>query len=250
VADSRLPESWLQKIGQSTVDCFPWELSYIPANQLNYHPRPLIQLGCATNYILDKRNADFLRSDKAPQFIIWHKGWCEVRLCSIDERYLLSDDLLTITAMLNRYRIVDSTATLLLLSRTDSSLLSKPHHAGEVTGKWNEWITCSPIDSNEVLTAHVYTQRTLKGKLKTAFFKEHEYYIEYQLADGRVIRHRFIKESEKSGIWIQPYLFYFNNNLNGEKVQFIRIVPTNQSTSIVPTIKIEWKKMNKLERNI
>lgn len=243
IAASKLSDSWLKRIGNNTVDCFPWELSFIPANNLNYHPRPLIQLGCATNFVLDERNAAFIKSGNAPRFIVWHKGWCDDRLCSIDERYLLSDDLLTMTAILNRYRIVDSAGSLFLLERVQSGLYAAPKDYGTSTGIWNEWIACPATDSTDVVLANVFTRRTLAGRLKVTLFKEHVYYIEYKLADDRVIRHRYIKESSQSGIWIKPYLFQLNAGLTGYDVKAIRFIPTNQSTTVDPVITVEWKRL-------
>jgi hypothetical protein len=44
IQSNKLPDSFLKKIGYQSIDCYPWELSYVFASGLNYKPRPLFQL--------------------------------------------------------------------------------------------------------------------------------------------------------------------------------------------------------------
>ena len=62
----------LDTIGQKTVDFFPWEISYIIPNELNYSPRPMLQNGCLfAPPKIDNINAEFISSDEPAEFFIW-----------------------------------------------------------------------------------------------------------------------------------------------------------------------------------
>jgi hypothetical protein len=242
---AQLPASFLNKIKNETIDSYPWELSYIAANSLNYHPRPLFQLGCASSIKLDAENAAFVQSKRAAKFILWHKGWCNDRMCSIDERYLLNDDFRTLYQLLNHYKIVDSSESVLLLERTQKELLDKPVFSGSATGKWNEWIVLPQIDSTAIIIAKIKIANNFLGTLKSAFYKENEYYMEYALSDGRIVRHRFIATSAESGVWITPYLFNLSNNLSGFRVNKIKFITTDDPNLMQNNIAIEWEIIHK-----
>ena len=40
-----LPQSMLDKIGNRTIDFFPWDLTYFIPNKLNYTPHQMLQTG-------------------------------------------------------------------------------------------------------------------------------------------------------------------------------------------------------------
>lgn len=54
-AKRKLPQSWLDIIGKQTVEALPYELSYIPANELNWKINPIIQLYSAYSKRLDEK---------------------------------------------------------------------------------------------------------------------------------------------------------------------------------------------------
>jgi hypothetical protein len=43
IRENKLDDSMKKVIGQQTVDCYPWDYTFIPANNLNWQPRPCIQ---------------------------------------------------------------------------------------------------------------------------------------------------------------------------------------------------------------
>jgi hypothetical protein len=245
IQSNKLPDSFLKKIGYQSIDCYPWELSYVFASGLNYKPRPLFQLGSANSLILDNENAAFMRSPSAPQFILWHPTWCSDKLCGIDGRYLLNEDFNTLFEIFNNYQITDSAQSVFLMEHTEKNRLEKPVKINSMIGKWDEWITVPPTDSNEIVIAKIKTAKNFLGKLKAALYKEQEYDIAYELADGKIIYHRFIRSSGEGGTWITPYLFHLSDNFFGVPVHKIKLIASDNTSLLENNISIDWELIKK-----
>lgn len=96
-----LPSRFIEKIKDSSVDIFPWELTFVLYNGLNYRPRPVFQSYIAVSPYLDSLNASFLRGINAPQFLLYSSG-------VIDNRHPFSEEVKTRIALAERYKVVDS----------------------------------------------------------------------------------------------------------------------------------------------
>ena len=83
--NNQLPEAIKNKIGESTVDIYPWNIQLLFENKLNYLPRPVIQSYTSYTKYLENLNYEHYNSNKAPQFIIYE-------YLSIDNRYPLFDE--------------------------------------------------------------------------------------------------------------------------------------------------------------
>ncbi len=79
-----LPKEILQKIGNNSVDVFPWNIQLLLENKLNYLPRPVIQSYTAYTPYLEDLNFNHYNSIKGPEFVLFDYA-------SIDERYPLYD---------------------------------------------------------------------------------------------------------------------------------------------------------------
>jgi hypothetical protein len=110
-----LPQELVQKIGTKRIGIFPWEISYVAANNtLNYVPFPVFQAYSAYTPYLDFLNAEFLENkQKAPELILME--WK-----SIDSRHPLAD----VSAMwLSTYKWYDAyerNNNVLILKRRDT----------------------------------------------------------------------------------------------------------------------------------
>ncbi len=80
----KLPEDILAQIGRSKAGIFPYEISYVAANNLDYSPLPVIQSFCALTSYLDDLNADFLSGAKAPPYLLMGFSGVDGRHCLID----------------------------------------------------------------------------------------------------------------------------------------------------------------------
>ena len=66
-----LPIEIREKIGEKTIDFYPWELSYVPANNLNWKPRTTLQSGSYSSW-MDGESAKNFTHENGPEFILWH----------------------------------------------------------------------------------------------------------------------------------------------------------------------------------
>lgn len=94
----RIPQKYLDKIDNNSVDIIPWEISEMYYNNLNYDPRPIIQSYNAFDEYLDEKNYEKYMSPTAPDFIVF-------ALKSIDFRYPFWDESITKRAMLTNYEL-------------------------------------------------------------------------------------------------------------------------------------------------
>ncbi len=242
LANVLLADSARKIIANNTVDIFPWETSYVAANKLNYRNRPLFQLGCVNNAVLDKVNADFLQSEKAPRYYIWTKqNWWRHEMNSIDHRYILSDDGQVNFSIMNFYSQIYEDEKVRILKRTEDEKLvvEKFNHTNTIT--WNEWTSLPELAKGTALRMKFNIDRTLVGKLKHSFYKEPEYYMLYQLDNDSIIKHRLVVQNTESGIWAAPYLTHYNDSLNGEKVKAIKLVYTDREFIYKPQFRAKWE---------
>jgi hypothetical protein len=239
---SRLPPQIRQVIGNHTVDIYPWEISYIPANNLHWSPRPVFQSYAAYTPWLDQRNAEFFASPRAPEFILWEQHlesdyWAN-ELASIDGRYLLNDEPLTIMTIMNRYRIIALHPRLALWKRTERPSLGKPYIIREVRGLWNQW-SYVPQSTKGILRVKVGFSRPFIGKLKKLFYRENEAFIEYKLRDGQIRKYRIALENMPSGVWVNPLILTLSPTHKGEEVRQIRL--THSSADFFePALRLQW----------
>lgn len=238
-----LADSARKIIADNTVDIFPWETSYVASNNLNYRNRPLFQLGCVNNAILDRGNADFVRSEKAPQYYIWTKqNWWGQEMCSIDFRYILSDDGQLIFELLNNYSQVYEDEKVRILKRTpETKLVKENFNAYDETIEWGEWKNVPPLKDGMALRLKFNIDKTLAGKLKHALYKEPEYYMLYQLENDSIKKHRLVVQNSESGIWAAPYLEHYNDSLKGEKVKAVKFIYTDYPFVYKPHFNVEWE---------
>ncbi len=240
-----LPESMKKTIGDASVDCFPWDLTYTIANNFKYQPRPMLQSGCLyAPPFIDKKNAEFIASKKSAKFIIWEidKIIGEV-VGGIDGRYLFNSDGYFLYELLNNYEIIDRNNRVLLLKKTTKQRLNTPKSINNNNNnicKFNEWIDIPEINEG-VLRAKVEISKTVLGMLKSAIYKEKEYFIEYKLEHNAVIKHRFYIDNADCGLWINPYITNITNNLRGEKVIQIRFSFLDNKYVLKDKIKLNWE---------
>jgi hypothetical protein len=86
-------------IGRSSVDVMPWDSSLAIRSGLNLKQRPVIQSYSAYTRWLDERNARFLASDNASDFILY----MALSPNSIDDRPAAWDESITKRALMENY---------------------------------------------------------------------------------------------------------------------------------------------------
>jgi len=100
----QLEEDIKQIIGKGTIDVYPWDLAYIYANVLTFRPKPILQTYVAFTPWLDAQDANFYRSPRAPDYLLWTRVHWGGETGSIDGRYLLNDEPQALMEIMQNYK--------------------------------------------------------------------------------------------------------------------------------------------------
>jgi hypothetical protein len=200
-----LPKGIVDEIKQQPVDVYPWDSTYIAANNLHWRSRPVFQSTAAYTPYLDGANCNFFKGTDAPKYIVWVKeGWGGA-MNSIDGRYLLNDEPETVYAIINEYEPIRSEQDAVLLRRKEKPTFQEPFGWHSENFKWNQWIDV-PVLRDSVIRAKINFKRTLYGKIKRVLWKEKEVKISYRFKNGFAIKYRLVVDNAISGVWIHPYI--------------------------------------------
>jgi hypothetical protein len=189
-----LPASIRERIGDDTVDIYPWEASYVWSNDLKWSPRPVFQSYCAYTPRLDQMGADHYRGRKAPKFIVYtHEAIDYQHPCAVDSR--------TWIEMLRWYDCVDREGDLLLLQRR-----AEPRWRG---AERLEATALGFVKSYELPTAgdgHLFLKAkfelSLLGKLQALFYKVDPPLIRLEYKDGEAANHRLVWRNAAGGFLV------------------------------------------------
>lgn len=205
----RLSAEILAVLGQSSVDVYPWDTTFIHANSLNWRPRPVFQSQVSYTPWLDEFNANFFASKDAPGFIIWTT---EHQTYSIDARYLLNDEPKTIFKIIKDYEPILYDEHAVLFRKKETPTFQEPNELFAKSYRWNEWIDV-PISKDSVIRSKIHFRRTPYGKIKRFLWKEIEVFIDYKLNNGETKTHRLVIDNAISGVWIHPYVIDISSAL-------------------------------------
>ncbi|MGB4204102.1 MAG: hypothetical protein WBJ84_00600 [Bacteroidales bacterium] len=220
---SRLDKDVLKVIGESEIDVYPWELSYIPANALNWKPRKTLQGGSFARWLDSLGAADFSRSE-APEFLLLHfvKDRWNGGFGSIDGRYLLNDNPLTIMNIFNHYSLSLKTNDFMLFRKNPTNNLKEAMTGELLESGWDKWIQV-PEPNSDIVRVKVRIRHTIRGKIMDFIYKSAPCFIDYSFEDGKVLTYRFIPENAEDGIWIHPFVQFPESNRIEPSVTAIRL---------------------------
>ena len=236
-------------IGESSIDVYPWELSYIPANQLNWKPRKTLELGASTSSWLANKCAAHFTGDESPEFVLFqliNDKWGG-KFGSLDGRYLLNDEPQLIFNLLANYHLEEITEHFLLFRKGENikRLISKSLKNESVS--WNEWINVPRGEKGIFRTSFSY-HKNLVGKIKTFFYKDEAYFIDYRLTDGKIVSYRFLPSNAKDGLWINPLITDPFGLYAKMEVLKIRFRCSNQ-LMISDRIELNWQNILPADEN-
>ncbi len=241
IEKQKIDNDILERVGDSSIDIYPWDYSYLPSNNLNWKPRPVIQSYAAYTTWLDRQNSLHFESGSAPEFILWEMkkftsdfngGFLE----SIDGRYLLNDEPETIISILEHYDIVKSTDRFTLFQRKNTPQQSKKTSIDRGVVEWNEWYGI-PRNDNNLMRLKIDIEKNLIGKMKSFLYKDEENFIYYKLSNGEILKYKIVPKNAKDGLWINPFLFDFKTTGNIESIMF-----RNSNVNLMSTkIKLEFE---------
>jgi hypothetical protein len=146
----------LERIGDAPVDVRPWEIGIAWAYGLNWHPLPVLQDYLAYDPELDRINADWLDSDRAPRFILRHLGYADSSVVGIDGRFTTFDSPEATLEVLCRYRPELTTKTHQLLVRSGTDRCGEPRALARVEAGFGEPIEVPHAGPHEAVIARIH----------------------------------------------------------------------------------------------
>jgi hypothetical protein len=229
-----LSKVYLEQAAGKTVDIFPWEISLLYANDLNWSPRPIIQSYSAYTALLDSLNAAHFKGSEAPDNIIWQYGW-------IDGRYPLFDEPATFRTILEHYEIL-SLENYLILQRRQEEIT---HDYMPVAD--GNCPVGTAIDVPRLPGRHIYcnmdVQLSLYGKIMNFLYKPSPLYAAFYIKDvPQPVMHKFIRRTAANGLFVSKYagnLFDIYQIIRKEYVQNIEKIQilTNHPEHYAPEMK-------------
>lgn len=197
-ADKRkLPVGVLNKIGNKTIDVFPWDAAFVLENKLNYAPRPVFQSFSAYTPYLADLNYNYYQQ-KAPDFVLYDYA-------SIDDRLPFADDCMTQLFVMNNYKLADSFYSngryMLLLQRNDTlkKLSVQTLHAGQVKPG-------SIVDVTDAKLVKLDIKPSASAKLNQLLKRQPAVYITCYLSSGDTVRYKSSALQLASGIYTDRYI--------------------------------------------
>jgi hypothetical protein len=179
------------------VDVFPWELTYLPANNLLWRPSLVLQQYSAYTHALDLAMAERLGSQSGPSALL-------LEFTGLSGRLLLTDTPLTFRRILADYEAVDTdyTRNLLWIRRRASP------PAPELTGAaipatrigFDEWIT--PPPSPGKLFAQFFIKPTALGLIRQILWKTSPVYLRLEYENGDKAEFRILPATASGGVLI------------------------------------------------
>jgi hypothetical protein len=249
-SDFKLPNATLRKIGQGSIDFYPYNNEFAFANDLNYQHRPLTQSYMTLTPLLGKLNAEYLASESSPKFIIWNSTIvCNFTKCNpfqdFDQKYVLNSDPVTSSAILYNYKIIDSFN---LTNGITGVLLKKKSRVdkfGYTISNWTPtklgtWINI-PVGRQRTLFIEPEFRFTTFGKLTNSLFRGGIIYVSYQFDDDLIETYRVNISSSAFGL----YANYLPSDFNFKSKKVVRLKFTAKSSNYVKSeIKTRWKYTN------
>jgi len=228
-------------IGDATVDTYPTFTTYFYVNDLNWKPRPIFQSYITYTPYLDNKNAAFLKSEEAPEFIIWS---LEDKMASLGGQYLLNNSPATLYQIFDHYSIEAYKEDYVLFKHhASNNLITKTLETK--TYKWNEWIDTPQIekgDTSSYILAKTLMNRSLLQKVKKLVYKEFEVYMEYKLHNETIKRHRIAVDISKHGLWVNPLPSNLFEYPVGHQVKAIRF-SHHRHDYFEDELHITWEKV-------
>jgi len=238
----KLPQEMLDKISDSSVDIYPWDYSIISANHLNWQPRDVIHSYASYTSYLDNRNAEHFKSEYAPEYIIWesepYPDFNGGDINSIDNRYLLNDEPLTILQILSNYDHYYSDNKFNIFEKRIEPVLINSKQISKNESTWGEWIDV-PENDRFLLRTKLKFSNSLLQSIKSFLYKDEQFWIYFKLQNGSIHRYRIVQKNAADGLWINPYIFSFEKAYTVAKIMF----KCSNQLILTKKLTVEWEQI-------
>jgi hypothetical protein len=188
-----LSKATVAELDGHSVDIFPWDVAIAPAYGMTWDPRPVFQSYQAYTSYLDELNSRHFLSSNSPEFVLY-------RAESIDDRYPLFDEPLTLLALACNYESTGFDGVYMILHRVGNHCGS-PQAIQTFESTFGATIQIPSNESGFTL-AEVRLQYSLIGSLRSLLYKPIPAYIELRFSDGAGGVFRFLPENAGDGLMV------------------------------------------------
>ena len=197
LADSRdgLTPQMLATVGKETIDVYPWEISLLLLNGLNWSPRFMMQSYQAYSPPLDERGAEHFRGEGAPKFVLYEHT-------QIDSEHPFIVDPATLCEIYRWYDFDDQAGRWLLLSRRrEPRWRESSPTVGSATVAFGErWEVPAGLTPPVFLKARL--RLNTLGRLTRTLYRIMPPWIRVEYEDGTVNYHRLVWRNTEEGFLI------------------------------------------------
>ncbi|MEO5357203.1 MAG: hypothetical protein H7844_07890 [Nitrospirae bacterium YQR-1] len=192
------PET-INLINGHTVDIIPFDIALTELYDLNYRPRPVFQSYNAYTSQLDKLGAEFYKSNRAPEFIIYKND-------SLDGKEPVFYEPETFRTILLRYSRVHSDGKFLILRKHGTPKKYEETSAGSLTASVGEPFKMPVYVSDTLVFARIRMDYNFAGRLLALAYKPPMTYFEVYIDGKRTDKSRFVFRNAVNGIFLSPFI--------------------------------------------
>ena len=224
--DQACPQHALPRIrgivGNDTIDMIANSQAYILFNKFNYRPRPLFQSYLPYTERLQQLNERFLKSERAPKYLL-------LKVDTIDQRLPALEDSLSLRQMLYRYRFVTQEYDWLLWRRAESDApVEPPTLVQSGRSGFGADVQVPELAENPVWM-EIDIQPSLLGRLRSFLYKLPIVNIAITDANGFKSGYRLIPNMARAGCFIYPH---FTSSYNFRQYACEGAAPRARSFSV------------------
>ena len=230
-------------VGKSSVDVVNYTQWAALANDLNYHPRPVIQGYAAYTPYLQDVNLTYYKSEKRPEYVLF-------KMETIDGRFPTLDDASLLSYILGNYKPVAKEAGYLVLqSSSDNSRNAEPVLIHEQDIAFGESLDLSAY-KNRTVIMKVAVRPTIVGLMMKFIFQSPIVTLNTKV-NGKLTSYRFIPSMAERGFVICPLLLtnedvtdYYNGAMVSSADTISFSMPEYSSAQMSKTISVRFYLQN------
>lgn len=196
--NNQLPQSVLNRVGNNTIDSYPWNTQILLENKLNFTPRPVFQSYTAYTSKLEQKNFDFYNSEKAPKFVLYDFE-------AIDDRYPLFDEPKLNLIFKQNYTCVDT----LVVNSRKTLLLEKKASAQKIKFvqiKEYAIYLDTPLVPQEGIYYEVFVYRNLLGDFMSVIDHGPNILLAVVRNDGEVRKYKTSNKLLETGVFSTQHI--------------------------------------------
>ncbi|MGY4350495.1 hypothetical protein ACVWXM_006988 [Bradyrhizobium sp. GM7.3] len=209
-----------------------------PYPKLVYDPRPAYLSLNAHTRKLAEQNAAFLRSERAPHWVLFELKAEE----QVNDRYPATDDGLSWPEIWSRYDL-KSHGTFLVYERRPEVLPFQFRQIKSDTATFNQVVQ---IDPSVRTWAKIDVRRAPLGKIMGAIYKAPQIFLNIVYDDGLPVKYQIVPELGRAGFLLSPSITSTDEfaSISGRRVKTIRLsVEDHNDWFYEPDFRLEFSEL-------